>query len=111
MSGNAIPSMQRVKVKVRDSRRCVRCGGQGAEWHHRRSKSVRDEHRHCTCNGVWLCTDCHQWVHSHPFEARGSGFIVSRHTPVPGTEPVQCVLRGLIVLDCEGGAREAEFSG
>lgn len=103
MSGNAIPSMQRIKVKARDGHRCVRCGGRGAEWHHRRSKSVRDEHRHCTCNGVWLCTGCHQWVHSHPFEARSSGFIVSRHNPLPASEPVMCVLRGQIALDCEGG--------
>lgn len=96
-----IPTVQRSLVKVRDNWRCVRCGGPGAEWHHRRSRSVRDEHQHCACNGVWLCTTCHRWVHANPFAARSTGFIVSRHGQ-PSEEAIQCAMRGLVTLTCEG---------
>jgi hypothetical protein len=101
MSGNEIPTAKRAAVKVRDNWRCVRCGGPGAEWHHRRSRSVRDEHRHDTCNGVLLCSTCHRWVHAHPFAARNTGFIVSRHA-MPFTEPVLCAMRGWVLLTCDG---------
>ena len=102
---NPIPTTKRLKVKVRERHRCLRCGGRGAEWHHRRSRSVRDEHQHCTCNGVWLCNTCHAWAHKHPFEARAVGLIVSRHS-LPFQVPVTCVRRGVILLDCEGETRE-----
>jgi hypothetical protein len=102
----SIPSGQRSLVKVRDNWCCVRCGMPGAEWHHRRSRSVRDDHQHCTCNGIWLCSTCHVWAHAHPFEARNTGLIVSRHS-MPGDEPVLCAVRGWVVLTCAG---EVEFA-
>jgi hypothetical protein len=98
---NEIPTIQRAVVKVRDEGKCVRCGGVGSEWHHRRSRSVRDEHQHCACNGVWLCRTCHAWAHAHPFEARRTGFIVSRHS-TPVDHPVECVMRGWVRLTCMG---------
>jgi hypothetical protein len=101
---NEIPTVAREMVKGRDRLKCVRCGMPGSQWHHRRSRSVRDLHQHCPCNGVWLCRICHNWVHANPFMARRSGFIVSRHNPEPGSVPVEDVLRGSILLTCDGEA-------
>lgn len=70
-------------------------------WHHRRSRSVRDAHTHCACNGVWLCAVCHSWVHSHPNEARDAGLIVSRYD-LPMTISFKTPL-GWIRPDCLGG--------
>lgn len=35
-----------------------------------------DEHRHCACNGVWLCATCHSWAHNRPLRAKAEGYIV-----------------------------------
>lgn len=94
-------------VRIRERFRCLRCGGAGANWHHRRSKRVKDEHTHCPCNGVWLCgsgtTGCHGHVHANPFVSRQSGLIVSQHEGQPATVPVVSVVHGgSILLDCDG---------
>jgi hypothetical protein len=41
-------------------------------------------------------------VHAHPFEARASGWIVSRYAD-PANEPVQHALYGEVYLTKEGG--------
>ncbi len=76
-----IPTRSREMVYERDQGRCVRCRmrPQVKQWHHRRGRSVDDEHRHAPCNGVTLCPTCHEWVHKNPFEARAEGWIVARH--------------------------------
>jgi hypothetical protein len=94
-------------VQVRDMHRCGRCGMAGNNWHHRRSKSIRDGHTHCPCNGVWLCgtgsTGCHGWVHANPFVSRKNGWIVSRHEAVPGSIPMLSAMHKTWVwLDCDG---------
>lgn len=99
--GNPIPTSRREQVKAREQGRCLRCAGRGAEWHHRRTRRVFDSHQHCPCNGVWLCHDCHAWVHAHPLEAAHSGFWVSRHQAEPGT--VQLIVPwGTVLLGCDG---------
>jgi 5-methylcytosine-specific restriction protein A len=100
---NEIPALSRTLVKEREQRRCARCSvaSNRGHWHHRRSRSVRDDHRHCPCNGVWLCATCHQWVHANPLMARIDGFIVSRHVAEPFTVPVATPL-GWRWQDCEG---------
>lgn len=99
-----IPERSRIIVRRRERDLCIRCAGKGAQWHHRRSRSVVDEHQHCPCNGVLLCPTCHAWVHAHPFEARGLGLIVSRHTAVPGEVPVVSYFYNPgLLLQCEGG--------
>lgn len=77
---NEIPTSQRAKVNKRDGRHCQRCGVgcMTGEIHHRRSRSVRDDHTHCLCNLVYLCPRCHKWVTEHPFEAYQSGLMVRR---------------------------------
>ena len=98
-----IPNVSRALVRIRERHRCARCAmpAPHGEWHHRRSRSVRDVHEHCACNGIWLCSTCHRWVHAHPFEARGKGFIVSRFTNEPGTVPVDTPW-GLRRHTCDG---------
>lgn len=109
----SISTKVRMLVKYRDRHRCCRCGLAGAEWQHRRSRSVHDEHTHCTCNGIWLCSPCHQWVHAHPLIARLRGWSVSRHERQPGSVPVDCVQHGgMVLLDCDGkfAPHEEDFS-
>lgn len=62
---------------------------------------MRDQHTHCPCNGVLLCETCHDWVHAHPFEARGFGLIVSRSETQPGQVPVTAYY-GTLLLECDG---------
>lgn len=90
MKATPIPEESRTKVQLRARFHCERCGAptMNGHWHHRRSRSVRDELVHSPANGVWLCPTDHAWVHAHPFEARAEGFIVSRHSD-PRTEPIQ----------------------
>lgn len=102
MKATPIPAASRDKVKERDRGRCARCAiPTPGEWHHRRSRSVRDDLTHSPANGVLLCGLCHLWVHAHPFEARGTGFIVSRFSD-PVQEPVQHALYGLVCLTDQG---------
>ena len=99
-----IPEWSRASVKMRCQSRCERCGApapRGA-WHHRRSRSVRDTHTHCPCNGVWLCNNDHAWVHANPLAARQNGFIVSRNETEPATVPVLTPW-GERTHDCGGG--------
>lgn len=98
-----VPSAIREKVRQRAHQRCERCFVPApiGHVHHRRSRSVIDTHRHCPCNCVWLCPVCHIYVHAHPFEARGDGWIVSRHVDQPGTIPVTAPL-GEQTMHCDG---------
>lgn len=53
---------------------CERCLGRGCDVHHRQRRRAGG---HGIENLVYLCRTCHSWVHAHPAEARGEGFIVS----------------------------------
>ena len=97
-----IPDLSRGLVITRDRFLCQRCGMVGAHWHHRRGRAVRDEHTHCPCNGILLCSVCHEWVHKNPFLARGQGLIVAKYVDVPGSVLVDTYL-GTLSLDCSGG--------
>jgi hypothetical protein len=82
-----IPPESRETVFTREHGLCARCFMPGAEWHHRRSRRVHDEHQHCPCNGVLLCHECHRWAHGHPLKAIEQGWIVSIFVPHPGSVP------------------------
>lgn len=99
---NPIPTRSREVVAARDQGRCLRCGGMTGAWHHRRSRRIIDAHTHCACNGVSLCITCHSWVHTHPNEARRSGWIVSAWV-YPHDAKVQTVQYGWVLLTCAGG--------
>lgn len=103
MRATPIPTRSRALVIARARDRCERCGVlmTVGHWHHRRSRSVRDDHTHCPCNGVWLCRGDHEWVHAHPMEARQGGFILSRVTAIPAVEPVETPW-GMRLHSCDG---------
>lgn len=74
----------------------------GTDWHHRRSRRVRDDHTHCSCVGVWSCRTCHGWIHAHPDAAITEGLIVSQWVTDPWTVPFES--RGMtLYADCSGG--------
>jgi hypothetical protein len=103
--GNRIPTRSREIVHTRERGRCLRCGGRGQEWAHRRRRNVADGHQHCPCNGCWLCNTCHQdWAHKNPIAAREEGFIVSQFQHLPGSVPVHSFY-GVLYLECDGGIR------
>lgn len=104
-----IPTLSRNLVVARDKSRCVRCGAPAAtgHWHHRRSRSIRDDLTHSPANGVWTCGVCHAWLHAHPFEARATGLIVSRYAD-PSTEILIHALYGPVLLDTDGGYKQVE---
>jgi hypothetical protein len=98
---SAIPLESRWAVVNRQWGLCFRCMMKGTEWHHRRGRSVVDEHTHCPCNGVLLCHTCHAWVHRNPDAAQDDGLIVLRSV----TEPALVNLHGFDgwwAIDCAG---------
>jgi hypothetical protein len=84
-----IPPEARKIVGQRDNWRCGRCGVKASDWHHRRSRRVRDVHQHCACNGIMLCRTCHGWAHDNPEIAQMVGMIVRQFQPRPWRIPVR----------------------
>jgi hypothetical protein len=95
-------------IGVRDGGRCVRCRGQADERHHRRSRSILDEHTDCACNLILMCgwgnhTGCHGWAHAGPALARTQGFIVRRTSLDPSKAPLYLPFtRRWVWLTCDG---------
>jgi len=58
-------------------------------------------HRHCPCNGVYLCHTCHVWVHQHPASARDLGLILSAEERAPFDVPL-LTFGGWRYHDCAG---------
>lgn len=100
---NALPPECRAVVEKRDRGLCVRCTGRATDFHHRRSRRVRDGHTHCSCNGVMLCRTCHNWAHANPVEAEAQGFIVTQWQDFPGFVRVKA-WAGWMEMDCLGEA-------
>ena len=100
-----IPEESRRLVEQRQQRTCIGCGGNGYEWHHRRSRRVREDHRHCPCNGVLLCRTCHSAAHGHHEEGRVRGLIVSQWVDEPFLVPVMDARGGWWQLLCDGSYR------
>lgn len=98
---NPIPTKSREIVTARDAGHCVRCGGKGNEWHHRRRRGVKDSHTHEACNGITLCSVCHAWCHANPTVAKAMGWIVSAHDN-PHEAPVRTYMFGWALLNHDG---------
>jgi hypothetical protein len=104
--GNPIPAASRRLVHEREKERCLRCGGRGYEWHHRRKRNVKDEHTHCPCNGVLLCRTCHEWAHKGEWQTR-DGFRLSQFDTTPSITPV-LTWHGKVTLWCNGTYQSIE---
>jgi len=59
-------------------------------------------HRHCPCNGIWLCHTCHKHLHKNPEQATRLGFIVTSYEAQPFNVPVWTTW-GWRYHDCNGG--------
>lgn len=70
---SAIPQAVRTTVIKRDAQ-CIRCGGPGAELHHRQR---RRDAGHPVEGLIFVCRTCHTYIHANPDEARDNGWIVS----------------------------------
>lgn len=99
--GNQIPSKMRTVIRARDNNQCQRCGLAGTEIHHRRSRRTRDQHTHCACSLILLCSDCHRHVTVAVADARLEGMAVSIHDEFPGQTPV-CTFMGWVRMGCDG---------
>jgi hypothetical protein len=97
-----IPAESREIVFTREHGLCGRCAMPGTEWHHRRSRRVRDAHQHCPCVGILLCNTCHRWAHAHPYEAMERGLIVSIYEKRPASVPSRRADGWWLTL-CSGG--------
>lgn len=100
-----IPPESRHLVERREGMRCAICMGRGYEWHHRRSRRVRADHRHCACNGLLLCRTCHSWAHANPDESQAVGSIVSQWVDEPFLVPLR-THSGWWQLRCDGRYRQ-----
>lgn len=69
-------------VFERDGGRCVRCGGEGQDAHHRATRGSSGPQEPLIlfgmANVVTLCRGCHDWVGEYPAEARETGLAVRR---------------------------------
>jgi hypothetical protein len=81
--------------------RCLRCGGPGQEYAHRRTRSVGGPHRHCTCNAWLACRACHRDQHANPARAMELGLAVSAYFANPGRIPITSWI-GELLLGCDG---------
>lgn len=76
------------------------CTGMGVHLHHR--KISGREHR--VSNLALICMECHQYVHAHPAESYGQGWLVKMNYE---PDRVAFSRRGrLSFLDDEGGVEE-----
>lgn len=81
-----IPQSVRTAVRVRERQRCLRCGVEGNDIHHRQR---RREAGHTMWTCILLCRTCHKWVHANPARARLTGFIISAHDPAGWERPIK----------------------
>lgn len=95
---------------LRRDRGCTRCGATVVQFHHRRSRRVKDDHQHCRCNGISLCPACHAWAHANPTAARESGLIVSSYIGEPSSIPIKTI-RGWVHHDCVGTRQQSPERG
>ena len=99
-------------VDARDGYQCVRCGKSVYEClffsrHHRHMRSHPFKGLHLPANVILLCgscdSGCHGWVHQHPREAMGNGWLVSGFNDHPEQVPILTHLHGWVLIDNQGG--------
>jgi hypothetical protein len=72
-------AVRRVVLR-RDDHRCVRCGREACDVHHRQPKGMggtsNEEVAFGLANLISLCRECHSFVHANPLEAYKTGYLV-----------------------------------
>lgn len=101
-------------IYERDGYRCVVCGEQGQEVHHRRNRGMggatRDLAAHAYSRLVLLCRVCHKRVGDEPEWARRVGLWVPHGVADLATVPL--LYRGVwVLLDDEGGITQLPDGG
>ena len=77
------------------------CSSMGGQWHHRQLRSQGGEH--VVENGLFVCHDCHDYIHGHPAESYRNGWLVHgwdnpEKTPVMRRgERVQLMENGTVI--------------
>jgi hypothetical protein len=102
-TGETFPPAVAALIDARDPW-CVHCGSpDNLHRHHRRIKGIGGdprEHTHCACDGLRLCSACHEWAHTTGRrEAEAEGLIIPRATLEPWTVSV-------LVHLADGGVRK-----
>lgn len=67
-------------VRQRDDHRCKRCSKRDERnnhAHHVAPRSRRPDLKRDLNNGITVCPECHNWIHSHPIEAEKLGLLSS----------------------------------
>lgn len=81
----------RLAVRARSGGRCeartLECTGRAQHQHHRRLRSQGGDNT--TYNLLDVCRACHDWIHGHPAEAAGRGFILRAGRQADEPEPAQ----------------------
>lgn len=95
-------------VDQRDGRSCVRCGKSlytvyGARHHRKLRSQATKAEKHTASNLIDVCEDCHRWIHMHPAEAYGHGYLVHSYDD-PHKIPVEHSKWGKCFLWDDGGA-------
>lgn len=105
---DALWAAVRLAIHLRSGGLCELCGDPisvaSMEGHHRRSRSVPGDHRHCPCNALALCGRCHHGpqVHAGPTRAKEIGTIVSRHSVEEPSAVLVRLRTGRVQLNCDG---------
>lgn len=97
-------------VRLRSGWLCERCNAAPAsDYHHRRPKgmggtSVGWVQRAANC--AHLCGRCHVWVHAHPAEAMGLGWLLSKSSAADSADmvPMQDTTGRRFFFDDRGGS-------
>lgn len=76
-SPNDFPEESRLAMRARSGGKCEArsrvCTGDAAHFHHRKSRSSKDQR---PVNGLHVCSACHEHMHSQVAKARMLGWIV-----------------------------------
>lgn len=101
----------RQAIKDREGQRCIRCGALGGHAHHRRPLGMGGDKRPETnqpANGLYVCLECHAWIHAHPKWALRFGYLVTQEAK-PAEVPV-FYMGEWVLFDDESGVNPIEES-
>jgi 5-methylcytosine-specific restriction protein A len=100
------------RAAERDNSICQSCRLPATDVHHRKVKGMggsHDQSVHSLANLICLCRNCHDYIHAHPLESYGFGFLV-RNGDDPEKVPVWFGRQYRMWLSADGGKkRESNY--